>query len=180
MRQVIVRRETPGDVEAVRAVTAAAFTGVEHGTPPLEPGGDPGEATLVTWLRADGGWIAQLSLVTEHEGAVVGHVVGTRARVGDTPVVGVGPVSVLPRRQGAGVGSALMHAVIAAADAWAEPLIGLLGRPEHHRRFGSTPAVPTGVVSPDPAWGDSSQVRTRSTYRGQVGRFRYAEPFSRL
>ena len=75
MPQVIVRRETPGDAEAVRAVTAAASTGVEHSTPPLEPAGDPGEATPVTWLRADEGWIAQLSLVAEHEGAVVGHVV---------------------------------------------------------------------------------------------------------
>jgi hypothetical protein len=54
---VMIRRELPVDVEEIRAVTAAAFRGVEYGAPPVEPGGDPGEATLVSWLRDDAGWI---------------------------------------------------------------------------------------------------------------------------
>lgn len=177
---MIIRREAPGDVEVIRAVTAAAFTGVEHSAPPVEPGGDPGEATLVGRLRRDAGWIAQLSLVAEQDGVVVGHVVATRARVGEAPALGLGPLSVAPQEQGAGVGTALMHAVIAAADARDEALIGLLGEPGYYRRFGFTPAVPMGVVPQDPSWGDFFQVRTLSTYRGQVGSFRYAEPFSRL
>jgi putative acetyltransferase len=177
---VIVRRETVGDVAAVRAVTAAAFRGVPHSAPPLEPGGDPGEATLVTWLRQDPGWIPRLSLVAEEDGVVVGHVVATRAHVGDAPVLGVGPVSVLPRRQGAGVGSALLHAVIGAADALDEPLVGLLGHPDYYRRFGFVPAAPLGVIAPTPSWGDLFQVRLLSAYAGHAGRFRYAEPFDRL
>jgi len=176
---VIVRRETAADVAAVHALTADAFRGVPHSAPPVEPGGDPGEATLLTWLRADAGWIPRLSLVVEEDGAVVGHVVGTRAHVDDAPVLAVGPVSVLPRRQGAGVGSALLHAVVAAADALDEPLIGLLGHPGYYGRFGFVPAAPLGVLAPTPAWGDLFQVRLLSAYDGHRGRFRYAEPFDR-
>ena len=38
-----------------------------------------------------------------------------------------GPLSVRPDRQRRGVGSALMHAVLGAADALGEPLVALLG-----------------------------------------------------
>ena len=101
---MIIRPEAAADVEAIRAVVVAAFSGAEHSAPPIEPGGDPGEATLVSWLRQDSGWIGALSLVAEEGGAVVGHVVASRAYVGDAPALGLGPVSVLPDRQGNGVG----------------------------------------------------------------------------
>jgi putative acetyltransferase len=87
---------------------------------------------------------------------------------------------VLPDRQSAGVGSALVHAVLGAADALDERLIGLLGEPAYYRRFGFVPAQSLGIVAPDPAWGDYFQVRTLTAYDGQVGHFRYAEPFDRL
>jgi len=60
---VMIRRELPDDVEEIRAVTAAAFRGVEYSAPPVEPGGDPGEATLVSWLRDVAGWIPECSEV---------------------------------------------------------------------------------------------------------------------
>ncbi len=71
---VMIRRELPDDVEAIRAVTAAAFRTAEHSAPPVEAGGDPGEATLVSWLRDDAGWVPELSLVAVEDGLVVGHV----------------------------------------------------------------------------------------------------------
>ncbi|MCY1144462.1 N-acetyltransferase [Actinoplanes sp. Pm04-4] len=177
---MIVRREVSDDVEAIRAVTAAAFRGVAHSAPPLEPGGDPGEATLVSWLRADAGWIPQLSLVAVEDDVVVGHVVATRAHVADRPALGLGPVSVLPARQRAGVGSALMHAVLGAADALDEALVGLLGEPAFYRRFGFVPARSMGILAPDPSWGDYFQVRPLTHYDGTTGQFAYAAPFDRL
>jgi len=69
---VLIRRERPEDVADIRAVTAAAFSGVEHSAPPIEPDGAPGEATLVGWLREDPGWIPELSLVAEADGEIVG------------------------------------------------------------------------------------------------------------
>jgi putative acetyltransferase len=176
----MIRRELPDDVEAIRAVTAAAFRGVAHSAPPAEPGGDPGEATLVSWLRDDAGWVAQLSLVAVEHNLVVGHVVATRAHIDAQPALGLGPLSVLPHRQRAGIGAALMHAVLGAADALGEPLVGLLGNPAFYRRFGFVPSQSMGVAAPDSSWGDYFQVRTLTRYEGMTGRFSYAGPFDRL
>jgi len=177
---VMIRRELPEDIEAIRAVTAVAFRGAEHSAPPVEPGGDPGEATLVSWLREDAGWIPELSLVAAEDGLVVGHVIATRAHVGAQPALGLGPLSVLPHRQKAGFGAALMHAVLGAADALDEPLVGLVGDPAYYRRFGFVSAQSVGIAAPDSSWGDYFQVRTLTRYGGQTGRFQYAGPFDRF
>jgi len=177
---VMIRRELPADVEAIRAVTADAFRGRAYSAPPVEPGGEPGEATLVSWLRADPGWIPEFSLVAVADDQVAGHVVATRAHVAARPVLGLGPLSVSPRRQRSGVGTALMHAVLGAADAADEPMVVLLGDPVYYGRFGFVPARSVGVVAPNPAWGDAFQVRTLTRYGGETGPFRYAGPFDRL
>lgn len=177
---MLIRREVSEDIGSIRAVTAAAFRGIEHSAPPVDSTGDPGEATLVSWLRADVGWIPALSLVAVEDGAVVGHVVATRAYVGDLPVLGLGPLSVLPRRQRAGVGTALMHAVLGAADAREESLVGLLGDPAYYRRFGFVPARSIGISAPDASWGDYFQVRPLTRYDGRTGQFRYAAPFDQM
>ena len=177
---VMIRRELPDDVEAIRTVTAAAFRGVTYSAPPVEPGGDPGEATLVSWLRDDAGWVSELSLVAVEDEQVVGHVVATRAHVDAQPALGLGPLSVLPHRQRAGIGSALMHAVLGAADALDEPLVGLLGNPAYYGRFGFVPAQSIEVAAPDSSWADNFQVRTLTRYEGQTGLFHYAAPFDRL
>ncbi len=177
---VLVRRELPDDIDVIRYVTAAAFRGAIHSAPPVEAGGEPGEATLVSCLRADGGWVPELSMVAVEDGVVVGHVVCTRAHVNDRPALGLGPVSVLPARQRSGIGSALMHAVLGAADALDESLVGLVGDPAYYRRFGFVPAESVRVSAPDASWGDYFQVRTLTQYDGQTGHFRYAAPFGRL
>ncbi|MFB9184083.1 GNAT family N-acetyltransferase [Dactylosporangium sucinum] len=177
---VMIRRELPDDVEVIRAVTAAAFRGVAHSAPPAEPGGDPGEATLVSRLRDDASWVAQLSLVAVEDNLVVGHVVATRAHVDAQPALGLGPLSVLPHRQRAGIGAALMHAVLGAADALGEPLIGLVGDPAFYHRFGFVPSRSIGITAPDSSWGDYFQVRTLAQYDGMTGHFSYAGPFDRL
>lgn len=42
--------------------------------------------------------------------------------------------------QGRGIGSALMHAVLGAADALNEPFVALLGHADYYARFGFRPA----------------------------------------
>lgn len=178
---MLIRRERPEDVADIRAVTAAAFSGVEHSAPPVEPDGAPGEATLVGWLREDPGWVPELSLVAEIGGSIVGHVVATRGELAGRSALGLGPVSVSPAHQGAGVGSALMHAVLGGADAMGEPLVVLLGSPAYYARFGFVPASGIGVEAPDPAWGDHFQARPLAAYEPGLRRtFRYAAPFDQL
>ncbi|MEU8005213.1 N-acetyltransferase [Catellatospora sp. NPDC049111] len=171
---MLIRRETPADVDAIRSVTEAAFGPMYAPDPAPEPG-------LVDQLRADAGWLAQLSLVAEVDGEVVGHVVCTRGRVGDTPALGLGPLSVRPDHQRSGVGGALMHAVLGAADALGEPLVVLLGDPGYYGRFGFRQAEQFGVLAPEAEWGAHFQARPLTGHDPAVrGVFTYAEPFLRL
>ena len=182
---MLIRQEHPSDAQAIRAVTAAAFEKVAHSAPPVEPDGVPGEATLVGWLRDDPGWVPELSLVAEAgsgPGAgVVGHVIATRGQLADRPALGLGPLSVHPEHQGRGIGAALMHAVLGAADAMGEPVVVLLGDPALYSRFGFVPASSLGIEAPDPGWGDYFQARTLGAWRPEyAGRFSYAASFDRL
>lgn len=178
---MLIRRERPEDVVAIRAVTAAAFAEAGHAAPPVDPDGAPGEATLIGWLREDVGWIPELSMVAEVDGAVVGHVVCTRGSLAGTPALGLGPVSVAPAHQGRGVGAALMHAVLGAADAMGETAVVLLGEPAYYARFGFVAASTLGIDPPDPSWGDHFQARPLTAYDASVrGTFTYAGPFTRL
>jgi putative acetyltransferase len=172
---VLIRREVPDDVDAIDAVHRAAF-------PPPQPGVEPLEVGLVRALRADAGWVSQLSLVAEDpSSAVVGHVVCTVGSVGDAPALGLGPLAVLPAQQGTGVGGALMHAVIAAADALDHPVVVLLGHVDYYPRFGFVPAVTIGISPAEPAWGDHFQARPLFAWTPALtGVFRYAAPFDAL
>src|SRR5829696_5517412 len=142
---MLIRQETAADHEPVERITAEAFA---------RPGlSEPIEVGLLRRLRTGPWWLPALSLVAQDpEGAVAGHVISTRATV-DTPdgpleALGLGPISVLPDRQRAGCGSALMHAALGAADALGHPMVVLLGDPGFYRRFGFEPAEPLGVVAP--------------------------------
>ncbi|MGI9602091.1 MAG: GNAT family N-acetyltransferase [Acidimicrobiales bacterium] len=169
---MMVRREQPRDHEAARSVQVAAF----------EQGDDePVEARLLDELRRCDGWLPSLSWVAEIDGQVIGHNVCTRGTVGETACVGLGPIGVLPARQASGAGSALMHAMIGAADAGGEPLIALLGDPGYYGRFGFVPSVDVGIDPPDASWGDYFQVLTLSSWSDSIrGIFRYAAPFEDL
>lgn len=170
---MILRRYEVADRDEVRRIHAEAFR--------QEAGVLPPEVGLLDALIEAGDVIPALSLVALADDDPVGHVVCSRAHVGARPVAGLGPIGVLPGRQGRGVGTALLHAVLAAADALDLPLVGLLGAPELYGRFGFVPAGSLGVEPPDPAWGDVFQVRTLAAYEPSVtGVFRYAPAFEAL
>ena len=172
---MLLRREAPTDVPTIAEIHRRAFgaLGIYDG-PPVED-------RLVDALRADPGWVPALSIVAEDDGgSVVGHVVATEGRLDGVPAVGIGPLGVVPERQRQGVGAALMHAVIAAADALGYPIAALLGHPGYYSRFGFVPAASVGVDAPDESWGDHFQVRTLASFAGERGSFRYAAPFDAL
>ena len=178
---MIVRRERPTDHDAVRDLHRAAFR-VDPVSGAVRAPADVPEARLVDELREDAGFLAHLSLVAvDDDGAVAGHAIATRGWLEPfgVPVLGLGPVGVLPAAQGRGVGTVLVHALMVLAEATDEPLVALLGSPTYYRRFGFVPAAEVGVASPDPAWGEHFQARRlRDVPTG--GTFRYAEPFDRL
>jgi putative acetyltransferase len=173
---VIVRRERPADSAAVHALHAAAFR-----PPGASPDADVVEARLTDELREDAGFLPHLSLVATDGGAVVGHVIATRGRLEPlgVPALGLGPLGVLPAAQGRGVGTVLVHALLAVAEAADERLVALLGSPDYYRRFGFVAAADLGITAPDPAWGTHFQARWLGDRRTE-GTFRYADPFRRL
>ena len=176
-----VRREQPADHDAVRAVHTAAFRPDGTLTGDAVHGRAVVEARLTDELRADVGFLPHLSLVAVVEGSVAGHVIATRGWLEPlvVPVLGLGPLGVAPAAQRRGVGTALVHALLAVAEACEERLVALLGSPEYYRRFDFRPATELGVEAPDPQWGAHFQAR-RLTGGPVHGLFRYAEPFDRL
>jgi len=172
---VLIRRETGRDADVIRAITTAAFA------PGCPPGQVVPEARLIDELRAGPAWIPALSLVAvTPAGEVIGHVLGTRGHVGQDPVVAIGPLSVCPDRQRRGVGSALMHAVLGAADALGEPLAALLGDPAYYRRFGFELSTVCQITPPRPEWQPHFQVRVLTQYQPRLrSMFTYPEPFDR-
>ncbi|MGH9224304.1 MAG: GNAT family N-acetyltransferase [Acidimicrobiales bacterium] len=167
---MLVRRERDGDATAIAAVTAAAFGTGE---------GMPVEVVLVDRLRASEAWVPALSLVAVNDtGEVIGHVLCTRAHVDGEPALGLGPLSVHPDHQRRGVGSALMHAAVGAAEALDEPLVVLLGDPAYYSRFGFQPAAEHGIIPPVAEWTGAFQVRV--LHRELRGEFAYALPFMDL
>lgn len=160
----------------VRAVVAAAFTGSNA------PGKVPVEVGLLDELRADAGWLPALSMVAVEPmgGEVIGHVTCTRGAVDGRPALGLGPIAVHPDRQRHGAGTALMHAVLGAADALDESLVAVLGEPDYYARFGFWAATVYGITAPNSDWGVFFQVRPLSAYEPLTGTFVYAEPFNRL
>ena len=163
--QVIVRPERAEDAVAVATLVEAAF-------------GQRSEALLVELLRASPCYIPELSLVAEVDGHVAGHVMVTTAWVDDgrqrRPVANLAPLAVEPPHQRTGVGSALMRAVIAEADARAEPLVILQGDPRYYGRFGFESSVESGITMDLPDWAprEAAQVLKLGRYdpaiRGHV------------
>ena len=167
---MLIRRERPEDEDAVRALHRAAFapSELDHGR-------------LVDDLRADGDAVAPLSLVAERGGSVVGHVVCSWGAVDGRPCLALGPIGVLPAHQRRGVGTALMHAVLAAADALGEQAVVLLGHPAYYPRFGFEPAQDNGIAPPE-SWGrDVFMVRRLEAWDGTLrGTFHFPPAFDRV
>jgi putative acetyltransferase len=188
VRCVLIRRETPADVVSIAEVTTAAFAR------PDRPGQDPPEPALIDALRGSEAWLPGLSMVaTEPDGQVIGHVLATRGHVLSTidstidstvhsaPALALAPLSVHPDHQRRGVGSALMHAILGAADALGEPLAALLGDPRYYERFGFRPGTDYQIQPPVPEWRPHFLVRPLSAYRSALrGTFTYPEPFDRV
>jgi putative acetyltransferase len=133
-----IRDENTLDVEAITALTEAAFRHAPHTSHT--------EQHIVNALRRAGQ--LTLSLVAEQGGVVVGHVAVSPVTVSDgTPDwYGLGPISVLPELQGQSIGVSLMHAAMDGLRAHGAAGCVLVGDPAWYTRFGFHP-VP-GLVYP--------------------------------
>lgn len=135
-----IRREESRDYEAIDSVIRAAFMGAEHS--------DGNEAELVASLRQSEAYIPDLSLVAEKDEQIVGYIMFTKAKVGQSMVLALAPLAVLPKYQRQGVGRALVkkgHA-IAAAQGFTHSVV--LGSERYYPQFGYVPAHKLGIKAP--------------------------------
>lgn len=129
---MIVRPFETGDAPAVRTVLLAAFP-------------TAAEAKLVEQLRADGD--SAIELVAEIDGTIAGHILFSPVEA-PFRALSLGPVAVLPTRQGEGIGSALIAAGHEVARDQGCDAVFVLGEPAYYRRFGYDPALASGFSSP--------------------------------
>ena len=134
-----IRKETDDDIEAIHRVVAEAFLQAPHS--------DHTEHFIVKALRKAGA--LSVSLVAEEEGQIVGHVALSLVSISDgtTGWYGLGPIAVLPNKQGAGIGSALIHAALKELRCIHAKGCVLLGQPSFYSRFGFKPDA--NLVLPD-------------------------------
>jgi putative acetyltransferase len=120
-----VRPEQPADRESVRRVVTAAF-GAD----------DPARGADVARIWESLGRHRRAGLVAEEHGAVVGHVglsdAWLDARRALVDVWVLSPLSVVPERQRAGIGTALVAAAVETARGGGTPALFLEGSPTYY------------------------------------------------
>jgi len=162
MTKVHIRSEAPADRAAVHTVVAAAF-------------GQADEADLVEQLHADGDVV--VSLVAEENGVIIGHVL-LSPMAAAFRALGLAPVSVIPARQGTGVGSALIGEAIRLAREAGYAAVFVLGDQAYYGRFGFDVAAARGFASPYA--GDHFAVLALEPLSATTGAVDYAPAFAEL
>jgi putative acetyltransferase len=157
--QLDIRPENREDQGAIRRVVRAAFDKHQR------------VADLVDLIRASPEFVPGLSLIACHSGDVVGHVMLSHAELVDglgvrRQILELSPLAVAPALQRRGIGSALVRAGLAAAEAMGEPLVVLQGSHGYYPRFGFRDCRTLGIEIDLPDWAppDAGMAYPLSTY----------------
>jgi len=123
-----IRKEDPVDASAIEAVTIAAFQSAAYSSHT--------EQFIVRALRESGQ--LTVSLVAEDNGSVIGHVAVSPVTIssGATKWYGLGPISVVPKHQGQGIGAQLIERALMELQALGAAGCVVLGEPSYYSRFG--------------------------------------------
>ena len=138
---MIIRQETPKDYKEVYELVKEAFASAEHA--------DGNEQDLVEALRKGDAFVPELSLVAEIDGKLAGHILFSKALVGDTTVLVLAPLSVRPQYQRQGVGTALMEKAHRTAGSLGYPYSLVLGSETYYPRAGYRPTEQFGIEVPE-------------------------------
>jgi len=129
-----IRREEVPDVPRVRALNLAAFDSAT-------------EADLVDALRA--GAADVITLVAVEDDAIVGHIMWSPVRLTgaeDVRAMALAPMAVMPERQRAGIGSALVRGGLAECRRHGVDAVFVVGHPAYYPQFGFGLASRFGIA----------------------------------
>lgn len=130
----MIRHVRPADHPAIADIVAQAF-------------GRADEAALVQRLRDDGDVLFEM--VSSQDAELDGHILFSRLWADRAELfAALAPVSVMPGRQNAGVGSALVRAGLEAAREFGAHGVLVLGHPSYYPRFGFDPGLTRQVAAP--------------------------------
>ncbi|MEO7556078.1 MAG: N-acetyltransferase [Acidimicrobiales bacterium] len=158
---VRIRAERAEDHDAIRSVITSAFK-------------SPVEARLVEEIRGSPYFIADLALVAEVDGDVVGHVMVSYTDMHDGEqrhrIHLLSPLAVTHAFQHRGIGSGLVMRVTELADDAGAPLVILEGEPGFYGRLGFEHSVPHGILIDLPSWAppEAAQILRLRSYEPSV------------
>ncbi len=136
----MIRQATAKDFEVIYDVVKTAFANAEHA--------DGNEQDLVNALRTGNAYIPELSLVYELDGKIVGHIMFTKATVGEATVLALAPLSVMPEYQRQGIGLNLISAGHETAKRLGYEYSVVLGSEKYYPKAGYAPADTFGIFPP--------------------------------
>ena len=145
-----LRNEKKTDWKTVEQITYRAF----RDAPPTGGGDDGNEALLARKLRSRAAFVPELDYVAELDGSVIGNIMYTRSKVvnddgGEWETLTFGPVSVLPKYQGQGVGGALIRKTLESARELGYRAVLIFGHESYYPRFGFKPASTFCITTAD-------------------------------
>ena len=135
-----IRKEVPADYEMVYTIVKSAFESAEHS--------DGNEHNLVNDLRNGDALIPELSLIAEIDGIIVGHIMFTKAKVNEESLIVLAPLSVSPKFQNKGVGTALILEGHNLARTLGYTYSVVLGSDIYYSRIGYKSANEFGIKPP--------------------------------
>ncbi len=131
---LIIRLETPEDIDSIRYVNEQAFAQKE-------------EAELVDKLRNRAA--LTLSLVAVQKNEVVGHIAFSPVVIESERLsfeaIALAPMAVLPAYQRKDIGGQLVCAGLEECRNLGHEIVVVLGHPTYYPRFGFMPARPKGI-----------------------------------
>jgi predicted N-acetyltransferase YhbS len=163
---VVVRTETPEDLEVIHEVNLRAF-GQEH------------EARLVDALRDSG--YARLSLVAEEGGRVVGHILFSDlpiiTQAGTLHALALAPMAVIPERQRQGIGSRLVREGLRDCAEAGHRVVVVLGHADYYPRYGFSARLAEPLKAPFSGPSFMALELIPDALAGITGEVRYPPPF---
>ncbi|MBO5455159.1 MAG: N-acetyltransferase [Muribaculaceae bacterium] len=139
-RDLEIRQERESDYAEIRSVVRTAFLSAEHS--------DGDEQNLVDRLRKTSEYIPELALVAIYDGKIVGHIMLSKIRIGNTEAMALAPLSVLPEYQKKGIGKALMNNAHRKAIKSGYKCCVVLGSPEYYSKAGYVAASKFNIQAP--------------------------------
>ncbi len=137
---MIIRQETQGDHQEVHRLIKKAFKSTRYS--------DGMEQDIVEALRKGETFVPELSLVAEVNAQVVGYILFTNVKIGDSTQLTLAPLAVLPEYQRQGIGRALIAEGHRIAKALGYDCVVVLGSDAYYPQFGYIPAAQVGIQSP--------------------------------